>query len=44
MAYQYLVPVVTIVVAVAVLGEPFTIAIAVGAALAIAGLVVSQSR
>lgn len=44
MAYQYLVPVVTIVVAVAVLGEPFTIAIAVGAALAIAGLVVSQLR
>ena len=44
MTYQYLVPVITIAIAVAVLGEPFTIAIAAGAVLTIAGLAVSQSR
>ena len=44
MTYQYLVPVITIAVAVAVLGEPFTAAIAAGAALTISGLAVSQSR
>ena len=44
MTYQYLVPVITIAIAVAVLGEPFTVAIAAGAVLTIAGLAVSQSR
>lgn len=44
MTYQYLVPVVTIAIAVTALGEPFTPAIAAGAALAICGLAISQSR
>lgn len=44
MTYQYLVPVVTLVVSVTVLGEPFTVPIAVGAVLTIAGLAVSQSN
>ena len=42
MTYQYLVPVITIAVAVAALGEPLTTAIVIGAALTIAGLAVSQ--
>lgn len=44
MTYQYLVPVVTIAVAVAALGEPLTPAIVVGAALTISGQVLSQSH
>ena len=44
MTYQYLVPVITIVVAVVALGEPFTLAVAAGAVLTISGLAVSQTR
>ncbi len=44
MTYQYLVPVITIVVAVVALGEPFTPAVAAGAVLTISGLAVSQTR
>ena len=44
MAYQYLVPVITIAISVSALGEPLTPAIVTGAALTIAGLVVSQLK
>lgn len=44
MTYQYLVPVITIAVSVAVLGEPLTAAIVVGAVLTICGLAMSQMR
>ena len=44
MAYQYLVPVITIAISVSVLGEPLTPAIVAGAVLTIAGLVVSQLK
>lgn len=44
MTYQYLVPVITVAVAVVALGEPLTVAIVGGAALTIFGLAVSQSR
>ena len=44
MAYQYLVPVITIAISVSVLGEPLTPAVVAGAVLTIAGLVVSQLK
>lgn len=42
--YIYLVPVVTIAMSIAILGEPFTVQIAAGALLTIVGLVVSQLK
>lgn len=44
MTYQYLVPVITIAISVAVLGEPLTVAIVAGAMLTICGLALSQMK
>lgn len=43
-AYIYLVPVITVVASVVILGEPFTLQTAVGVALTVGGLILSEGR